>query len=126
MAINQGGTINSLNPTIDLSVQIFDNFYRYRDNIPAVEYDVVLSYFKSVFNTNQQAKNFTTTLFRIANAAGVPAQQVLEQVQANGSSQPEITLTFAYYLNTIQSPSAMLGLKTGYTPNFYTARNIRQ
>lgn len=123
---NPLGTVNSLNPSIDQSVQIFDNFYRYRDSVPSLEYDVVYSYFRSVFNTPQQANNFTTTLFRVSNLSGISAQELLQQIQANGSDLPSITLTFAYYLNTLQSPSSMLGLKTGYTPNFYVARNIRQ
>lgn len=124
MAVNN--TINTLNPNIDLSVQIFDNFYRYKDSVPAQEYDVVLSYFRSVFKTLNQAKNFTTTLFRVSASSGIPAMTLLEQIQAAGNNLPQVTLTFAYYLNTLQSASTMLGVKTPYTPNFYTARNIRQ
>lgn len=124
MAVNN--TINTINPSIDLSVQIFDNFYRYRDSVPAQEYDIVLSYFRSVFSTLNQAKNFTTTLFRVSSLSGIPAMTLLEQIQASGNNLPQVTLTFAYYLNTIQSASTMLGVKTPYTPNFYVARNIRQ
>ena len=124
MAVNN--TINSVNGSIDTSVQIFDNFYRYRDSIPAQEYDVVLSYFRSVFTTLNQAKNFTTTLFRVASASGIPAEEILSQIQAAGNNLPQITLTFAYYLNTLQSASTMLGVKVPSTPNFYVARNIRQ
>ena len=124
MAVNN--TINTINPSIDLSVQIFDNFYRYRDSIPAQEYDVVLSYFRSVFSTLNQAKNFTTTLFRVASLSGIPATTLLEQIQAAGSNLPQITITFAYYLNTLQSKATMLGVKTPSTPNAYVARNIRQ
>jgi hypothetical protein len=119
-------TINTTNPSIDLTVQIFDNFYRYRESISAVEYDVVYSYFRSVFTTEQQAKNFAATLFRISNASGISAQELLQQVQAQGSDLPQITLTFAYYLNTLQSSATMLGIKAPTTPNFYVARNIRQ
>jgi hypothetical protein len=35
-------TINEVNPKIDQTVQIFDQFYNYSANVPAMEYDVVL------------------------------------------------------------------------------------
>lgn len=124
MAVNN--TINSTNPGVDLTVKIFDNFYRYKGSISAQEYDIVLSYFRSVFSTLNQAKNFTTTLFRVSDTSGIPPMDLLAQIQASGNDLPQITLTFAYYLNTLQSASTMLGVKLPYTPNFYTARNIRQ
>ena len=124
MAINN--TINNTNPSIDLSVKIFDNFYRFEESVSAQEYDVVLSYFRSVFGTLNQAKNFTTTLFRVSASSGIPAMTLLEQIQASGGNLPQITVTFAYYLNTLQSAATMLGVKVPSTPNFYTARNIRQ
>lgn len=124
MAVNN--TINNSNPSVDLSVKIFDNFYRYEGAVSAQEYDIVLSYFRSVFNTLNQAKNFTTTLFRVSASSGIPAMTLLEQIQAAGNNMPQVTLTFAYYLNTLQSAATMLGVKTPYTPNFYTARNVRQ
>lgn len=124
MAVNN--TINTTNPGVDLTVKIFDNFYRYQGSISAQEYDIVLSYFRSVFSTLNQAKNFTTTLFRVSDTSGIPPMDLLAQIQASGNDLPQVTLTFAYYLNTLQSAATMLGVKLPYTPNFYTARNIRQ
>lgn len=117
-------TINQRDPSTDLTVQIFDKFYSYSAGVDAVEYDVVYSYFASQFNTKQQAKNFTTTLFRVAEWSDIPPMTLLEQFK--GKSKPEITFTFAYYLNTLQSPATMLGLSVGTTPNYYVARNIKQ
>jgi len=114
--------INSPNPTIDRTVQIFDKFYNYNAGVPASEYDVVYSYFESVFGTSMAAQNFTTTLFRIANQTNVPVMVLLQQMQ--GQSAPQITLTMAYYINTNSSPSTMLGLNAVATPNYYVARNI--
>lgn len=122
MAVNN--TINQRNPSKDLTVQIFDKFYSYTDGIDAVEYDVVYSYFASQFNTGQQARNFTTTFFRVCNWSDIAPMTLLEQFK--GKSRPEITFTFAYYLNTLQSPATMLGIGAGATPNYYVARNIRQ
>ena len=116
--------INSLNPSIDLSVHIFDNFYNYQQAVSAQEYDAVHSYLMSVFGTTTQADNFTTTMFRIANASNIPIMNLLQDIQ--GMTGPQITLNFAFYLNTFQSPSTMLGIQSPTTPNFYIAHNIKQ
>ena len=117
-------TVNDTNPNTDLTVKIFDNFYNYRSAVPVDEYDAVNSFLKSVFNTAEQANNFTSTLFRIAQVSGIPAIELLQQIQGQGAAQ--ITLTYAYYLNTFQSPSTQLGLMAPTSPNYYIAHNIRQ
>jgi pyruvate/2-oxoacid:ferredoxin oxidoreductase alpha subunit len=117
-------TINQINSSVDQTVQIFDRFYSYQAGVNAIEYDVVYSYFASVFNTAQQAKNFTTTLFRVAEWSDIPPLTLLEQFK--GQSTPQITVTFAYYLNTLQSPATMLGISLPSSPNYYVAHNIRQ
>ena len=72
-------TINAINTTIDQTVRIFDEFYNYAENVPANEYDIVNSYFLSVFNTAQQAENFTVSVFRVAQESGVDALTILAQ-----------------------------------------------
>jgi len=118
------GTVNAINPSIDRTVQIFDRFYNYRQSVNAIEYDVVYSYFQSVFDTKAQAGNFTVTLFRISNLSNIPVMTLLQSMK--GLSKPQITLNFAYYLNTIQSPSTMMGVQVPITPNYYVARNVKQ
>jgi hypothetical protein len=98
--------INNLNPNIDLSVQIFDKFYAYQQSVGVEEYDAVHSYLLSVFKTEKQAGTFTSTLFRMSDASGIPAMELLQSLQ--GLAKPQITLTFAYYLNTFQSAATML------------------
>ena len=117
-------TVNARNPSTDLTVQIFDNFYNYKAGVPAQEYDAVYSYLRSVFTTAAQAANFATTTFRIAQASNIPVMNLLNQIK--GQSAPQITLTFAYYLNSIQSPSTMLGVQVPTLPNYYVAHNIKQ
>lgn len=117
-------TINARNPKTDLTVQIFDRFYSYKSGVPAQEYDAVYSYLRSVFETKAQAANFATTTFRIAQASNIPVMDLLQQLK--GQSAPQITLTFAYYLNSMQSPSTMLGLQVPTQPNYYVAHNIKQ
>ena len=117
-------TINEINPKTDLTVQIFDKFYNFQQGVSAVEYDVVHSYLLSVFNTKAQAGNFTVTMFRIADATQIPVLTLLQQIQ--GMNAPQITLTFAYYLNTFQSPSSIMGVQVPTQPNYYVAHNIKQ
>jgi hypothetical protein len=117
-------TINEVNPKIDQTVQIFDQFYNYSANVPAMEYDIVLSYFRSVFTTALAAENFTTALFRVAEESDTPVLTLLQSMEGQNSVQ--LTISMAYYLNSIRSPATLLGVLTPTVPNFYTARNVRQ
>ena len=117
-------TINEVNPKIDQTVQIFDQFYNYSANVPAMEYDIVLSYFRSVFTTTLAAENFTTALFRVAEESDTSALTLLQSMEGQNSVQ--LTITMAYYLNSIRSPATLLGVLAPTTPNYYTARNVRQ
>jgi hypothetical protein len=119
-------TINEINPKIDQTVKIFDSFYDYTANVPAMEYDIVLSYFETVFTTRLAAENFTTSLFRVAEETNVNALDLLATFQQQGNNQMNLTATMAYYLNSVRSPATLLGVLTPTTPNFYTARNVRQ
>lgn len=116
-------TVNYSNPNIDQTVKVFDQFYNYSANIPAQEYDAVYSFFRSIFGTAEAAGNFSVTLFRIAEETTTPVMDLLEQMQ--GLSQVELTLTMAYYLNSMRSPATLLGLNNPVTPNYYVARNIK-
>jgi hypothetical protein len=117
-------TVNEVNPRIDQTVQIFDRFYDYSANVPAQEYDIVLSYFRSVFTTELAAENFTTSLFRVAEQTDVSVLTLLQSLEGQNSVQ--LTATMAYFLNGLRSPATLLGVLTPTAPNFYTARNVRQ
>lgn len=117
------GSVNNFNPKIDQTVHIFDSFYNYSANIPAQEYDIVVSFFKSVFKTAEAAENFTTALFRVAEESDTNALTLLQTFE--GQNEIELTVTMAYYLNTLRSPATLLGVLNPVTPNYYTARNVR-
>ena len=117
-------TLNEVNPKIDQTVQIFDQFYNYSANVPAMEYDIVLSYFRSVFTTTLAAENFTTALFRVAEESDTSVLTLLQSME--GQSSLQLTISLAYYLNSVRSPATLLGVLQPTTPNFYTARNVRQ
>lgn len=118
-----GTTVNYANPNVDGTVRIFDEFYVYSAVVPQAQYDAIYSYFLSVFGTAEAAGNFTVSVFRISESSGIPAMTLLQEFQ--GQSQPELTLTLAYYLNSVRSNSTLLGINSATTPNFYVARNVR-
>lgn len=117
-------TINEINTNIDQTVRIYDQFYNYSENVPSAEYDIVLSYFKSVFNTVEQAETFTVAIFRVAQESGEDALTILDQMQ--GLNGPQLTATLCYYLNSVRSSATLLGVLEPAAPNYWTARNVRQ
>jgi pyruvate/2-oxoacid:ferredoxin oxidoreductase alpha subunit len=117
------GTINALNPKIDQTVRVFDQFYNYETFVPANEYDTVYSFFRSVFATAEAAGNFTVALFRISEQTRTPVLTLVQQME--DKNQIEITATLAYYLNNLRSPATLLGFSVPVAPNLYTARNVR-
>ena len=117
------GSVNSYNVSIDQTVQLFDQFYDYSTSVPVQEYDAVYSFFRSQFNTAEAAGNFTVALFRVSENSRLPVMDLLSQMEGLGTV--ELTLTLAYYLNTLRSASTLLGLNQPVTPNFYVARNVK-
>jgi hypothetical protein len=120
------GSVNIPNRGTDQTVQIFDRFYGYQQQVPVDQYDAIYSYFKSVFNneiTLEAAGSMTVSVFRISQATGIPAMTLLQQFQ--GQSAPQVTATLAYYLNGLRSRSTLLGINVQTQPNYYVARNIR-
>lgn len=122
-------SINYTNYNIDQTVRVFDSFYEYDVDVPAAEYDVVNSYFKSVMASKQSADNFTVSLFRVAENTGVPALTLLQSFQASGGNvgnTMNLDVNMAYYLNSIRNRATLLGIGVPVTPNFYAARNVVQ
>lgn len=114
-------SVNYSNPNQDRTVFIFDRFYEFELSVDANLYDIVLSYFKSVFDDEQAAKNLTLNMFRISESTGTPVIEILDNIR--GQSAIELTATFAYYLNNLRSNTTLLGVSTPITPAFYAARN---
>ena len=117
-------TINYVNPNLDLTVRVFDSFYDYDVNIPAAEYDLVNSYFRTVMKTRQAAENFTVSLFRVAQNTNIPAVTLLQQLQ--GPRGLDLDVNLVYYLNSIRSRETLLGVGAPVAPNFYASRAVVQ
>jgi hypothetical protein len=115
-------TVNYTNPNKDLTVRVYDSFYDYDVNVPAAEYDVVYSYFKSQMTSRQAAGNFTVSLFKVAEDTGIPALTLLNEMQGNNGVN--LNVNMAYYLNQIRSRATLLGVGAAVTPNYYAARNV--
>lgn len=115
-------TVNYTNPNQDRTVYIFDRFYEFELDVDANLYDVILSYFKTLFADELAAKNFALNLFRISESTGTPAIEILDNIR--GQSAIELTATFAYYLNNLRSNTTLLGISAVTTPAFYAARNV--
>lgn len=116
------GSVNEINPKVDLTVRVFDQFYNFAIEVDSNEYDAVYSYFASVFKSDEIAKNFTTALFRISQQTGVPVLTIVDDMA--GQDQIQITASIAYYLNGLRSPCTLLGINERVTSNYYTARNV--
>lgn len=116
------GSVNELNPKLDTTVRVYDNFYNFEVQVDANTYDTVYSYLRSVFNSSKVAQDFTTTLFRIAEETNTPVLTILAQIE--GQDAITLTATIAYYLNGLRSPATLYGVNATVTPNYYTARNV--
>lgn len=109
----------------DPTIRVFDNFYNFDVAVGADQYEVVLSYFKSVCSTDQVAQSFTNLLFRVASITQVEVVELLQSIQ--GKTAMEIQITLAYYLNTIsETKSVLYGVSNLITPNEKVQRNVIQ
>ncbi len=115
-------TVNYGNPKADTTVKVFDRFYVFESDVPVDQYDAVLSYFNRVFKDKLAAKNFTVSLFAVADYSKRPVLDLLAEIQ--GQDQIQLTSTLCYYLNNQRSNSTLLGINALVTPNFYAARNV--
>lgn len=113
---------NDLTSQLDNTVKVFDKFYSSDVTVNATEFDVVYSYFKSVCQSENTAKNFTAILFRISAYTGEPIMTLLEFVQ--GKRGLQLNATMAYYLNSLKSKTTLYGVANLPIPNQNIQRNI--
>lgn len=117
------GTVNAQNPNVDQTVRIFDEFYKYDVNVPAAEYDIVYSFFRSTMDA-KVAGNMTSALFQVSANTKVPVLELLDGMK--GQSGLDLTVSMAYYLNAIRSRATLLGVNAQVVPNYYAARLVVQ
>jgi hypothetical protein len=109
---------------VDTTVKIFDQFYNLDLVVNADQYEIVYSFFKEYTSSIATAQSFTTTLFLIANQT---QSNVLELLQTfEGSDKLKVSLTMAYYLNSVSNKTVMFGVNNILVPNNTVQRNILQ
>jgi hypothetical protein len=99
-----------------------NRFYTFEIEVPVDQYDAVLSYFNRTFKDKLAAKNFTISLFQVADYSKRPVMDILAEIQ--GQDQLQLSSTLCYYLNNQRSNATLLGINALVTPNFYAARNV--
>ena len=107
---------------MDNTVKVFDEFYNVRMSISASEYEIVYSFFREYTANATVARSFSETLFRISNITGVSAIELLENFK--GADSMKITLTMAYYLNSLGNKTVMYGISNMLPPNQLVQRNV--
>jgi hypothetical protein len=117
------GTVNVKKSTTDSSIIIFDNFYKREIKVDAADYDIVRSYFKSIYQDSDIADDFTAVIFQIAQGYERDVHELLEEMK--GQDGIAVNATIAYYLNGLRSKATLLGVTAVQQPNYYAARNVQ-
>lgn len=109
---------------LDYTVRVFDKFYNLDLAVNAEEYEVVRSFFAGYTTSERVARSFTETIFRISNITQIPVMDLLQTFDT--SDQLKVSLTMAYYLNSISNKTVLFGVNQVKIPNQAVARNIVQ
>lgn len=110
----------------DSTVSTFDQFYDFKLNVGADQYEVVYSFFKAYTNSTNTAQSFTSTLFAIADKTDINVLDLLETFKTASGDSIKVSLTMAYYLNSINDKTVMYGVNNLLAPNNLVQRNIVQ
>ena len=109
---------------LDATVRIFDQFYNLDLVVNADQYEIVRSFFTQYTSNEAVARSFSQTLFRIANETQINVLDLLQSFE--GGDNMKITLTMAYYLNSISNKTVMFGVNTLVRPVESAQRNVVQ
>lgn len=116
--------ITTQQESLDRTVKIFDNFYSTTLKIPVNQYDIVLSYFKGVCETETMAQNFTAFFFKVAQESGIDAITLLDNIKGTTKNKLEVNQTLAYYLNSFKSKTTLYGVAVIPRPVQPVSRNV--
>jgi hypothetical protein len=101
---------------------ITENLYNSKVPIDANQYELVLSFFKSVTSNLTAAKAYSQTLFNISAQTGYDIMDLLESLQ--GQDGIQVSASLAYFLNSFSDKTVMYGITQVIQPDQNVARNI--
>tara|TARA_R110002051_G_scaffold58733_1_gene107904 strand:- start:262 stop:624 length:363 start_codon:yes stop_codon:yes gene_type:complete len=117
-----GTSVNVTRDDKESVVILFDSFYSNEVKVSAAEYDIVLSYFKSVFVDGNLAEDFTTVFFTIKIGYGKTTDELLDIFK--GQDGIQVNSTMAYYLNGLRSKTTLIGVNVVRQASQIVSRNI--
>jgi hypothetical protein len=108
----------------DSTIRIYNEFYNVKLSVSANEYEIVNSFFRSYTSDEKVAVSYTEILFRISNQTDIDVLTLLDSFQTTDSMK--VTLTMAYYLNSLSDKTVLYGINNIILPNQVVQRNIIQ
>jgi hypothetical protein len=112
------------NSAADQTIRIFDGFYNVDVVVNANEYELVQAFFTSVCETKQQAEQFTAFLFRVATESGIPATELLSEMESMRTNSVMLNKFLIFYLNKFRPKTNLYGLSDIPAPVLPAARNV--
>lgn len=112
--------------SMDQTVRIFDSFYNLNTIVNSSEFDIVYGFFKEICPTSQIAGNYTAFLFRVSTESGIPAIQLVEELNSMKTNSMMVNQYLAFYLNRFRSKTNLYGVSTVPRPVQPVARNVVQ
>lgn len=101
---------------------ITQNLYNSKVPVDAAQYELVLSFFKSVTTTQAAAKSYTQNLFDISAQTGHDIMDLLDSME--GLDGMQVSATLAYFKNTFSDKTVMYGVTGVVQPVQHVARNV--
>lgn len=113
-----------INNTRDPTAAVFETFYDPPGDYPveAGLYDTIVSYFIQQSRSPYESRRLTDTVFRVAQATGVPATQIFDDIRNRRNTDIENQINF--YLNQLNSRTTLQGYSSTIQSNFFVARTI--
>jgi hypothetical protein len=103
---------------------ITDSLYTKKVPIDPNQYEIVLSFFKSVTSNLKTAKSYAQNLFDVAAYSENDVMALLATME--GKNGLQVSSIMAYYLNTFSDKTVMYGASAVVQPVAFVSRNIVQ
>lgn len=105
------------------TVRIFDNFYSNALRVNATDWDVVYSFFLGNSKNKQEANNFASLLFFIAQEGQFNVLDLLATIKGK-NTKLQMNQVICYYLNTFRPKTTLYGVGIIPKPNEAVQRNV--